>query len=204
MMTEKPAHFQDLEQCVEALLGQVGKKVVIGGGFGRPIHIFNELFRRASEDPGIELTIITGLSTNKPRASSDLEKRFMDPFVERVFGNLPDLAYVSPYVKQQLPKNIEVVEIFLAAGAYLNNPTAQQNYVYSNFTHWFRDMIDLGLNVFGQQVSSRMIDGELAYRQGDPPLDHAGGGSGHQHRRARRNPVRFAYILRAPVDDRRL
>lgn len=163
MTTEKPAHFQDLEQCVEALLGQVGKKVVIGGGFGRPIHIFNELFRRASEDPGIELTIITGLSTNKPRAGSTLEKRFMDPFVERVFGNLPDLDYIPPYVKQQLPKNIEVVEIFLAAGAYLNNPTAQQNYVYSNFTHWFRDMIDLGLNVFGQQISTRVIDGELAY-----------------------------------------
>ncbi len=163
MTTEKPAHFQDLEQCVEALLGQVGKKVVIGGGFGRPIHIFNELFRRASEDPGIDLTIITGLSMNKPRASSDLEKRFMDPFVERVFGNLPDLDYIPPYIKQQLPKNIEVVEIFLAAGAYLNNPTAQQNYVYSNFTHWFRDMIDLGLNVFGQQISTRVIDGELAY-----------------------------------------
>ena len=82
MTTEKPAHFQDLEQCVEALLGQVGKKVVIGGGFGRPIHIFNELFRRASEDPGIELTIITGLMVERPKGSSDLESRFIDPFVE--------------------------------------------------------------------------------------------------------------------------
>ena len=56
MTAEAPKYFTDLEQCVEALLGKVGKKIVIAGGFGRPTHIFNELFRRASEDPGIELT----------------------------------------------------------------------------------------------------------------------------------------------------
>lgn len=163
MTPDTPAYYDDLEQCVEALLGKVGKKIVIAGGFGRPVHIFNELYRRASEDPGIELTIITGLSMSRPRAGSDLEKRFMDPFVDRVFGNLPDLSFFPAYVKQQLPKNIEIVEVFLAAGAHLNNPTAQQNYVYSNFTYWLRDMVELGTNVFGQEICSRVIDGERAF-----------------------------------------
>lgn len=163
MTTGAPRYYTDLEQCVEALLGKVGKKVVIAGGFGRPTHIFNELYRRAAADPGIQLTIITGASFSRPRGSSDLEKRFLDPFVARIFGNLPDLDYVQPYVKGQLPSNIEVVEVFLQAGGFLNNRHAQQNFVYSNFTHWLRDMVEQGCNVFGQMTCKRMIDNELAF-----------------------------------------
>jgi len=163
MAATTPVFFADLEQCVEALLAKVGKKVVIAGGFGRPVHIFNELFRRAQADPGIELTIITGVSFARPKGSSDLEKRFLDPFVERVFGNLPELDYMQPYLRGQLPKNIEIVEVFLQAGGFLGNSHAQQNYVYSNFTHWLRDMIEQGCNVFSQMIARREIDGGMAY-----------------------------------------
>jgi len=163
MTVAAPQHFSDLEQCVEALLGMVGKKVVIAGGFGRPVHIFNELYRRAAADPSIELTIITGASFSRPRGSSDLEKRFLDPFVDRVFGDLPELDYVRPYLAGKLPKNIEIVEVFLQAGAYLGNAHAQQNYVYSNFTHWLRDMVEQGCNVFSQMTCKREIDGQLCY-----------------------------------------
>lgn len=148
---------------MDALLAKVGEKVVIAGGFGRPIHIFNELFRRAMADPDIHLTIITGASFGRPRGSSELEKRFLEPFVDRIFGNLPELEYVQPYQEGTLPKNIEIVEVFLQAGAYLGNKHAQQNFVYSNFTHWLRDMIEQGCNVFGQMLARRKIDGELAY-----------------------------------------
>ncbi len=163
MTARTPAYFSDLEACVDALLAKVGKKVVIAGGFGRPIHIFNELYRRAVADPDIHLTIITGVSFSRPRGSSELEKRFMEPFVERVFGNLPELEYVGPYQKGRLPDNVEIVEVFLQAGTYLGNKHAQQNFVYSNFTHWLRDMIEQGCNVFSQMIAKREIDGELAY-----------------------------------------
>jgi acyl-CoA hydrolase len=163
MTARAPAYFTDLEQSVEALIGKVGKKVVIAGGFGRPVHIFNELFRRAMADPGIQLTIITGASFSRPRGSNDLEKRFLDPFVARVFGNLPELEYVQPYLRGQLPKNIEIVEVFLQAGSFLGNNHAQQNFVYSNFTHWLRDMVEQGCNVFSQMIAKQVIDGELAY-----------------------------------------
>lgn len=163
MTAKAPEYFTDLEQCVEALLALVGKKVVIAGGFGRPAHLFNELFRRAVADPSIQLTLITGASFSRPKGSSDLEKRFLDPFVDRVFGTMPDLDYVAPYMKGQLPKNIEVVEVFLQAGLFLNNRHAQQNYVYSNFTHWLRDMVEQGCNVFSQMTCKKEIDGELCY-----------------------------------------
>ena len=110
MTGTQPEYFSDLEQFVDALLDMVGKEVVIAGGFGRPAHIFNELFRRAMADPTIKLTMITGASFGRPSGKSDLEKRFMDPFVDRVFGNLPDLDYVKPYTREQLPPNIEIVE----------------------------------------------------------------------------------------------
>ena len=163
MTTKSPEIHTDLEQCVEALLGRVGKKVVIAGGFGRPPHLFNELFRRAKEDPSIQLTIITGASFSRPGGSNDLEKRFLDPFVERVFGNLPELAYVKPYLRGQLPSNIEIVEVFLQAGGFLNNRHAQQNFIYSNFTHWLRDMVEQGCNVFSQMTCRRTVDGRPMY-----------------------------------------
>lgn len=163
MTKTQPAFFTDLEESVDALLAKVGKKVVIAGGFGRPIHIFNALFRRAQADPSIELTIITGVSFSRPKGSSDLERRFLEPFVDRVFGNLPELDYVEPYQKGRLPENIEIVELFLQAGTYLGNKHAQQNFVYSNFTHWLRDMIEQGCNVFSQMIAKREIDGEMAY-----------------------------------------
>lgn len=163
MADSRPAYFTDLEQCVEALLAKVGKKVVIAGGFGRPVHIFNELYRRALADPSIQLTFITGVSFTRPKGSSDLEKRFLDPFVERVFGNLPELDYMQAYLRGQLPENVEIVEVFLQAGGFLGNKHAQQNYVYSNFTHWLRDMIEQGCNVFSQMIAKNVIDGEVAY-----------------------------------------
>jgi acyl-CoA hydrolase len=163
MTAKAPEYFTDLDPFVDALLDKVGKKVVIAGGFGRPVHIFNALYRRALADPSIQLTMITGASFSRPKGSSDLEKRFLDPFVDRVFGNLPELDYVQPYMKGQLPENIEVVEVFLQAGVFLGNRHAQQNYVYSNFTHWLRDMVEQGCNVFSQMTCKREIDGQLAY-----------------------------------------
>ncbi|MEH6636764.1 MAG: acetyl-CoA hydrolase/transferase C-terminal domain-containing protein, partial [Halioglobus sp.] len=163
MTAEQPSHFSDLEQCIDALLQKVGKKIVIAGGFGRPAYIFNELYKRALADPSIQLTMITGVSFSRPRGSSDLEKRFLEPFVERVFGNLPELDYVQPYMQGKLPENVEVVEVFLQAGTFLNNRHAQQNYVYSNFTHWLRDMVEQGCNVFSQMTCKQVIDGKLMY-----------------------------------------
>ncbi|MBP6725574.1 MAG: hypothetical protein KA137_12070, partial [Halioglobus sp.] len=68
-----------------------------------------------------------------------------------------------PYLRGQLPKNIEIVEVFLQAGSFLGNNHAEQNYVYSNFTHWLRDMIEQGCNVFSQMIARQEIDGEVAY-----------------------------------------
>ena len=57
---------------------------------GKPNPLVNEFYRRAVRDPKIELRIFTALSLRKPSANNELERRFLEPFVARVFGNYPN------------------------------------------------------------------------------------------------------------------
>ncbi|WP_204279886.1 hypothetical protein, partial [Serratia marcescens] len=71
----------------------------------------------------------SALTLEKPRPSSDLEKRFIGPVIDRLFGGYPDLAYASALHKGELPPNIQVTEFFFLAGRWLGSPAAQQNYI---------------------------------------------------------------------------
>src|SRR5438093_11010196 len=97
--------YADVESCVEAVLTHVGKRVRLGTplGLGKANHLVNEFFRRASGDPSIDLRIFTALSLARPRWKSDLERRFLEPLNERLFGDYPELAYVEPLRRGQLP-----------------------------------------------------------------------------------------------------
>ena len=58
------------------------------------------------DDPSLRLDIYTALSLARPRAKSDLEQRFLGPFLDRHFGaDYPDLAYVSAQHSGKLPAN---------------------------------------------------------------------------------------------------
>ena len=104
--------------------------------------------------------VLTAITVETPKGSSDLEQRFLEPFVERVFGNYPDLEYAVDLRKGQVPSNIEIAEFFLKPGGYLNVLMQQQNYISSNYTHALRDALDHGVNVWAQQVAKREVDGE--------------------------------------------
>jgi acyl-CoA hydrolase len=147
--------FTDVESCVEAALRHVGKRVRLGAplGLGKANHLVNEFFRRATEDPDIDLRIFTALSLARPRWKSDLERRFLEPLNERLFGDYPELAYVEPMRRGQLPDNIRVSEFYFQPGAFLSSPLAQQQYVSSNYTHVVRDLLDTGINVLAQLVA---------------------------------------------------
>lgn len=150
-----PVRFTDLEACVEATLSRVGKHVVLGlpVAIGKPNPLVNAFVRRAVHDPNIRLTVITALSLRKPRWHSDLERRFVQPFAQRVFGDYPELEYVRLIEQGRLPANIEIIEFFLEPGAWLGNGHLQQNYLSTNYTHVARDTIHRGLNVVAQIVA---------------------------------------------------
>lgn len=152
---KQASYFDDTERAIDAVLAAVGNRIVLGIplGIGKPNHFVNALYRRIKDSPAFHLKIITALSLEKPRGNSELEKRFLDPFVERVFGDYEDLEYVRARRTNRLPPNIEVVEFFMKTGEYLTNDLAQQDYIYSNYTHAARDMLMQGMNMIAQAVA---------------------------------------------------
>ena len=152
--------FDDVGECVDAALRRLGGRIVLALplALGKPNPLVNEFYRRAVRDPKIELRIFTALSLRKPSAANELERRFLEPFVARVFGNYPELDYVAAVRAGTLPSNIEVVEFFLEPGAYLNAPYAQQHYVSANYTHVGAEVLRRGVNVIAHLVARRTVE----------------------------------------------
>lgn len=142
-------------QAVDKVLETVGREIRLGLplGLGKPNRFVNELYRRACEDSHISLSIYTALSLGQPKAGSDLEKRFLDPFVERVFGDYEELDYLRDLRAGKLPDNIVVSEFFFQPGSMLGNSHAQQHYISANYTHAPRDINQRRVNVIAQMVA---------------------------------------------------
>lgn len=157
--------FNQIESCIDDLLNHVGTNIHLGIplGIGKPNIFVNELYNRVKANPGLHLRILTALSLERPKAHNDLEARFLDPFVQRIYGNYPDLIYTQDRKQGLLPDNINVVEFFLKSGDFLHNDYAQQHYLCSNYTHVARDMIIQGVNVLAQAVAVRERDGRYEY-----------------------------------------
>lgn len=143
--------------AVDQVLDTVQGDIVMGIplGVGKPNPFVNELYRRIKGNPARRLRIVTALSLEKPVGHSDLERHFLEPFVERVFADYPDLEYVKDLRAGKLPPNVEVREFFMKTGDYLGNPAAQQNYISTNYTFVVRDMAVQGMNVLAQAVAAR-------------------------------------------------
>lgn len=164
-MNERPIYYEDVEACVEETLRKVGRRIVLGTplGLGKANHLVNEFFRRAREDPKIDLHIFTALTLTRPRGKNELERRFLEPLAQRIFEGYPELDYVEPLKRGQLPTNIRVTEFYFQPGSFLKTPLAQQNYVSSNYTHVVRDLLDARINVLAQLVGKAEENGATPY-----------------------------------------
>jgi hypothetical protein len=160
-----PKLFSDPEAIVEDIIRDVGTDLVVGLplGLGKANHIVNALYARAVADRSIRLTFFSALTLEKPRPSNLLERRFISPVIERLFGAYPDLAYADPLRANELPPNVQVIEFFFLAGRWLHVPSAQQNYISANYTHASSYLLARGLNVVTQLVAKRVVDGVARY-----------------------------------------
>ncbi|MCG8668243.1 MAG: acetyl-CoA hydrolase, partial [Pseudomonadales bacterium] len=161
-MSAAPLNLTNVEACVEEIIKTVGNDIVLGVplALGKPNQLVNAVYRRVKDDPKLTLRIITALSLERPKPSNDIEARFLDPFVERLFGDYPALEYMEAIRSNSLPSNITVSEFYFKAGSMKNVPTAQCNYISTNYTFVARDLIDNGVNVLAQMVAEKEIDGE--------------------------------------------
>jgi len=160
-----PKKFTDPEAIAEDIIRDVGTNLVVGLplGLGKANHIVNALYARAAADRAISLTLFSALTLEKPKPSNLLERRFIAPVIERLFGGYPDLAYADALRAGALPPNIQVIEFFFLAGRWLNVPFAQQHYISANYTHASSYLLARGLNVVTQLVAKRVVDGVVRY-----------------------------------------
>ena len=126
MPTHKPLVLDHVELCVDEILQRLGKQIRVGLplGLGKPPELINALYGRAKADPSIELTILTALSLEKPVGGTAIEAAFLKPFVDRVWGDCPDLLYAVDATQGKLPANVKVQEFFFKPGSRMNNLAA--------------------------------------------------------------------------------
>ncbi len=144
-------------ETADAIINAVGKRIILGlpVGIGKAIHIADALYERAANDSSLSLTIFTGLTLEVPEAGSNLERRFLEPFAQRMYGDWPTPAYALDVRRNSLPANVEVREFYMRPGAYLGNRIAQQNYTSINYSHVAAELMSLGVNVIAQLVAAR-------------------------------------------------
>ncbi len=152
-----------LTEVVDEALRRSGPRLVIGLplGLGKPNRLVNAFYRRAKADPSVRIEFVTALSLDPPRASTDLEQRFLEPFAKRHFGEeYPSLEFVEDLRSGGIPSNVSVSEFYLRPGDGLKSEHSQRHHISSNYTHVVRDLLDRGVNVVLQLVARREGEGE--------------------------------------------
>jgi len=152
--------------CVARILERAGGELRVAAplGLGKPNVLLNALYRRVAGDAALRLDIYTALSLARPQPKSDLERRFVEPFLARHFGeDYPDLLYVAAQKAGTLPANVRIHEFYVQSGAMLGVESAQRDYASMNYTHVARDLVDRDINVIVQLIAAREEAGRIRY-----------------------------------------
>jgi len=166
-----PATFDDVEACIDAMLSAVGRRIVLGIplGTGKPNRFVNALYRRACADPGLKLSIFTALTPRIPKGRTLLERRFLDPIRERLYGTYEALDYAEAVAANALPLNVEIAEFYFAPGSWLGSGYAQRQHVSANYSQVTRTLVDRGVNVVAQMIASDASGGQRRLSLGSNP-----------------------------------
>jgi acyl-CoA hydrolase len=164
MSKREPLHLS-VAQCVDHIVETFGRDIRIAMplGLGKPIPLINALYQRARKDSTLELTIFTALSLEKPVWNNPLERRLLEPFVERVWGGVPDLEFLRDLRLGEVPPNVHIHELFFKAGAYNHHEGMQQNHICSNYTHVVRDCTINNNQIFAHMIARVDDERERCY-----------------------------------------
>ena len=148
-------HSCSIEQAVDHVLAELPAHIHMGMplGLGKPNRFANALYARIKSLPDRHLTIYTALCLGRPDSGDGLQGRFLEPFLERVFDDYPELDFLTDLRRDDLPPNIHVQQFFMQPGSLLGSVEAQQDYVSSNYSHAARDINANGLNLIAQLIA---------------------------------------------------
>ena len=128
-------------------------------GLGKANHLINALYEQVRDNSSMSLTILTALSLQTPQTKPGLATNFFAPIAERLYAGYPELLYARDLIVNKLPNNVVVSEFFIQAGAYLNNPHAQGNYVSANYSHVSSHLLEKKIDLVIQMAAySKEID----------------------------------------------
>ncbi|MBV4532022.1 acetyl-CoA hydrolase [Pseudomonas sp. SWRI107] len=149
-------HLCSIDLAVEQALSRLPAHIHMGLplGLGKPNAFVNALYARIRDLPERRLTLYTALSLGRPALGNGLQRRLLEPFVERVFADYEELTYLADLRAGSLPPNIRVEQFFMQPGSLLHSEQAQQDYVSSNYSHAARDINAKGLNLVAQLVAA--------------------------------------------------
>lgn len=150
-------HSETYSEVVSKVIETCGPDIRLATilGIGKPNRLINALYDEVAARSDLSLTIFTALSLNPPTASSDLESRFITPFVKRLYGSdFPRLKYADDMAADRLPENIHVEEFYTQPGAYLRSSQGQQNYNSLNYTEVADALATKDINLVFQRVAA--------------------------------------------------
>lgn len=149
-------NLHTLDEALNALFKHADNKIVLAAplGLGKPHDLLNAIYDAVEKNTAASLEIYTALSLTPPKAGSDMEKRFLQPFLDRHFGeHFPALKYALAQRSNRLPNNIQVQEFYMQSGGLLNSSQAQQHYASLNYTHVARAVAEKSINLIVQKVA---------------------------------------------------
>ncbi len=154
-----------LESAVVEILSRIDGELRVATplGLGKPNRLLNLLYDACAGAGGRKLQLYTALSLDPPKGGSLLEKRFLSPLVERLYGDdYPRLHYLEAIKRDALPPNIDVEEFYMQSGALLNSTQAQRRYASLNYTYVAGALADRRVNCVLQRVAARDGDSRLS------------------------------------------
>ena len=128
--------YDDADTVAREIVARTGGtiRLALPLGLGKPVSLANARVRLACEDPRIDLSIFTALTLERPAPGTRIERRFLEPAMDRLFGAYPPLRYAELLRQGELPGNITVNEFFFLAGRWTRVPRAQQDFISVNYT----------------------------------------------------------------------
>jgi acyl-CoA hydrolase len=144
-----------IDRAVDEVLERLPAHIHMGMplGLGKANRFANALYARLQQLPERQLTIYTALALGRPLLGDGLQKRLLEPFVERIYGDYLELDFLHDLRADSLPANVRVEQFFMQPGSLLHSTQAQQHYVSSNYSHAARDINAKGLNLIAQLVA---------------------------------------------------